>query len=84
MLLFRSEEHVRRWTERRGTVGATLTTLQGWQLATAWFEDCLSPDWRRTTPEEARAIFDRVGLVGAFWQLTEEVSGLRSSDTPEA
>jgi hypothetical protein len=84
MLLFRSEEHVRRWTERRGTVGATLTPLQGWQLATAWFEDRLSPDWRRATPEEARAIFDRIGLVGAFWQLTEEVSGPRSSDTPGA
>jgi hypothetical protein len=84
MLLFRSEEHVRRWTERRGTVGATLTPQQGWLLATAWFEDRLSPDWRRATPEEVRAIFDRIGLVGAFWQLPEEVSGRRPADTPGA
>jgi len=68
MLLFRSEEHVTRWAEERRTeVGATLTPQQGWKLATAWFEDRLSPDWRRRTPEEARTIFDGIGLTGPFW-----------------
>jgi hypothetical protein len=85
MLLFRSEEHVMRWTERRQTeIGATLTPHQGWRLATAWFEDRLSPDWRRKTPEEAQAVFDSIGLVGEFWQLIEEVSGGRRADTPGA
>jgi hypothetical protein len=70
MLLFRSEEHVTRWTEeRRAEIGATLTPQQGWQLATAWFEDRLSPEWRRKTPEEARTIFDGIGLTGPFWDL---------------
>jgi hypothetical protein len=68
MLLFRSEEHVARWTEERGTaIGATLTPQQGWQLATAWFENRLSPDWRRRTSDEARAVFDGIGLTGQFW-----------------
>jgi hypothetical protein len=68
MLLFRSEEHVMRWTEQRqAPVGATLTPEQVWRLATAWYEDRLSPDWRRRTPEEARTIFDAIGLTGPFW-----------------
>ena len=70
MLLFRSEEHVRRWTERRvRSMGATLTPEQGWRLAQAWYEDRLSPDWTRKTPEEARAVFQEVGLTGPFWDL---------------
>jgi hypothetical protein len=71
MLLFRSEEHVKRWTEeRRIAIGATLTLQQGWQLATAWFEDRLSSDWRRKTPEEARTIFAAIGLTDPFWDPT--------------
>ncbi len=71
MLLFRSEEHVTRWIEeRRSAIGATLTPQQGWRLATAWFEDRLSPGWRRKTPEEALMIFDRIGLRGPFWDLS--------------
>jgi hypothetical protein len=71
MLLFRSEEHVVRWTEkRRSPIGATLTPQQGWQLATAWFEDRLSSDWRRKTPEEAHGIFEDIGLTGPFWDPT--------------
>jgi hypothetical protein len=70
MLLFRSEEHVRRWSERRGTpVGATMTPAQGWRLAAAWFEDRLSPSWRRRTPEEAETVFEAIGLTGSFWRL---------------
>jgi hypothetical protein len=82
MLLFRSEEHVTRWgEERQSPIGATFTPRQGWRLATAWFDDRLSPDWRRKTPEEAQAVFDSIGLVGEFWQLTGEVSGWRVADT---
>ena len=70
MLLFRSEEHVSRWTEERRTeIGSILTPRQGWQLATQWFGDRLSPDWRRKTPEEAQSIFDGIGLTGQFWNL---------------
>ena len=71
MLLFRSEEHVAAWSERRGSpVGATMTLEQGWRLAVAWFHDRLSPDWRRKTPEETEAVFAGIGLTGPFWHLT--------------
>jgi hypothetical protein len=70
MLLFRSEEHVGRWTERRGdSLGATLRPEQGWRLAKAWYEDRLSPDWRRKTPEESRGVFEEIGLTGSFWDM---------------
>jgi hypothetical protein len=70
MLLFRSEEHVERWSQERGSLGgATFTPQQGWDLARAWFDDRLAPGWRRKTSEEARAIFERIGLTGPFWQL---------------
>jgi hypothetical protein len=73
MLLFRSEEHVTRWTERRRSpLGAILTPQQGWQLATVWFEDRLSPNWRRKTPDETRAVFGSIGLFGEFWELSGE------------
>jgi len=69
MLLFRSEEHVTRWTEkRRAPIGATFTPQQVWQLATAWYGDRLSPNWRRRTPEEARIVFEGIGLTGPFWE----------------
>lgn len=71
MLLFRSEEHVTRWTEARGsTTGAIFTPKQGWLLAKAWFANRLSTDWRRKTPDEAHAIFESIGLTGPFWRLT--------------
>jgi hypothetical protein len=85
MLLFRSEEHVMRWSEdRRSPIGATFTAQQGWRLATAWFEDRLSPDWRRKSPEEAQAIFEGIGLTGPFWNLTPEVFPIDRVDTPGA
>ncbi len=71
MLLFRSEEHVERWSRTRGIeFGATLTVDQGWRLASAWYHDRLAEDWRRRTPEEAEAVFSEVGLTGPFWQLS--------------
>jgi Alkylmercury lyase len=71
MLLFRSEEHVSRWSEMRGIgVGAFLTLEQGWGLGRTWYEDRLSPDWRRRKPEEAEEVFESLGLTGDFWRPT--------------
>lgn len=70
MLLFRSEEHVRRWYEKQGMrTGATLTLEQQWELARLWYADRMSPEWRRRNPEEAEAALARVGLTGDFWRL---------------
>jgi hypothetical protein len=70
MLLFRSEEHVRRWyRDRGGVTGSTLSLEQQWELARLWYADRLSPQWRRRTPEEAEGVFGEVGLEGDFWRL---------------
>ena len=70
MLLFRSEEHVHRWSEERAIpLGATLSVEQGWRLAEAWYRHRLAPDWRRRTPEEAQRLFTELGLTGPFWRL---------------
>ena len=70
MLAFRSEEHVERWCRSKWLArGALLTPEQQWRLADAWYADRLAPDWRRRTPQEAGAVFARVGLTGDFWRL---------------
>jgi hypothetical protein len=84
MLLFRSEEHVARWCEERGTSrGGTLTPEQGWRLATAWFDDRLDPSWRRRTADETNALFTSLGLTDPFWRLPS-VSSDGPADTAGA
>jgi hypothetical protein len=69
MLLFRSEEHVRRWCEARGlSQGAVFTPEQLWAIAKPWHGRRLDRDWRRFTPDEAEAVFASAGLNGPFWQ----------------
>jgi hypothetical protein len=46
-----------------------LTLDQAWDLSEAWYGNRLDPDFRRPTTAEAQAIFERMGLTGAFWQL---------------
>jgi hypothetical protein len=70
MRLFRSEEHVGRWSDEAGIpVGAVFEVAVLWRLAQAWFADRLARDWRRCTVPETQAIFDAAGLTGAFWRL---------------
>jgi hypothetical protein len=72
MLAFRSEEHVKRWSEqRRVAIGAVFTPEQMWKLAHVWYADRLSRDWRRRTPAEAEALFAEIGLAGDFWRLRQ-------------
>jgi hypothetical protein len=68
MNLFRSEEHVSRWLEGREP-GATITVAKLAELAYAWWDDRLSPDWVPHTREQNSAILERLGLVGEFWTL---------------
>lgn len=58
------------WCADRGLKrGAVLTLEQIWLLAQLWLGDRLSPDFRRRTMDESHAIFEQVGLTGAFWRL---------------
>lgn len=68
MQLFRSEEHISRWSEANGApVGARLTIDQQWHLATTWYADRLQRGARRRSAAEAEAEFARIGLTGRFW-----------------
>ena len=70
MRLFRSEEHVTRWSTGAGIPpGATFSLDALWRLAQLWFHDRLSPLWRRATMDEAHAVFEQAGLTGGFWRL---------------
>jgi hypothetical protein len=47
-----------------------LTLDQAARLARAWYLKKLTPGWRRHTPEEAQALFAKLGLDMQFWRLT--------------
>lgn len=69
MLLFRSDEHVRRWREARGAEGgATLSPELAWELARAWYGEALLGGWRRPTGERAGSTFAGLGLTDPFWR----------------
>jgi hypothetical protein len=68
MNLFRSEEHIARWLGARPP-GATIPVLKLSELAYAWWDDRLSPNWHPHTREQNQAILDRLGLSGPFWRL---------------
>jgi hypothetical protein len=70
MRLFRSEEHVTRWSEKSGIPVVNVFPLDWlWRMAQMWFRDRLSPSWRRATIDEAHAVFEQAGLTGPFWRL---------------
>ena len=70
MRLFRSEEHVARWSDEAGIpVGAVFDLAALWQLAQRWFAGRLTPEWRRPTVAGTQAIFEAAGLTGPFWRL---------------
>jgi len=68
MLLFRSEAHVDGWLAGREP-GATIPITKLAELAAAWWEDRLAPDWQPHTREQNQGILDRLGLTGPFWSL---------------
>ena len=59
---------VERWLAGRQP-GATIPIATLSELAHAWYDDRLAPDWAPHTREQNQAILDSVGLTGEFWQL---------------
>jgi hypothetical protein len=68
MNLFRSEEHIARWLAGREP-GATIPAAKLAELAFAWWDDRLAPDWQPHTREQNQAILEHLGLTGQFWRL---------------
>jgi hypothetical protein len=68
MNLFRSEEHASRWLAGRAP-GATIPVTKLSELAQAWWDDRLSPDWQPHTRDQNQAILEGLGLTGEFWRL---------------
>ncbi|MGH2471067.1 MAG: hypothetical protein ACRDG6_01490 [Candidatus Limnocylindria bacterium] len=50
-------------------VASILSIDQAARLAHAWYARKLAPDWRRHTPDEAEALFARLGLEREFWRV---------------
>jgi hypothetical protein len=70
ILFFSSETDVDEWCERHGRPrGAILNIETGIRLAALWFGDYASPDWRRKSPSQAKAIFDELSLDPSFWNI---------------
>lgn len=70
MNFFRSEEHVRAFNEARGyEPGATIGAAKMCDLAHAWWDTRLAPDWRPRTRDESQELLDGLGLTGEFWRL---------------
>jgi hypothetical protein len=68
MNLFRSEEHIERWLGDR-VPGETIGVTKLSELAHAWWDDRLAPDWQPHTRDQNAAILGSLGLVGDFWTL---------------
>ena len=67
---FAREEDIDPWCERHGLPrGATMSLEQLWRFASDWYGASLDDPWRKRTPDEIRALFDRHGLTGPFWQI---------------
>ncbi|MFL5612234.1 MAG: hypothetical protein ACJ796_01070 [Gemmatimonadaceae bacterium] len=69
MSLFRSEEHVRRWTNAKDySVGAVVGIAQVWRLAKAWYGDPragLAPTDARRISSRPRLRRAHRGVLGA-------------------
>jgi hypothetical protein len=68
MNLFRSEGHVAEWLDGREP-GATIGVAKLSELAHAWWDDRLDPNWRPHTRDQNQAILEGLGLTGEFWRL---------------
>jgi len=70
VLAFHNNEGVNQWCHRHSIEkGVILPINQVWELAKHWYGSYLDTDWSKWSREEARVIFEEVGLTGDFWKV---------------
>ncbi len=67
---FEHADHVSHWCARHGIPrGDVVQLARVLELGRAWYGGHLRADWRKWTLDEAREIFERLGLRGEVWSL---------------
>lgn len=70
---FRLEADVDAWCERhRLPKGAIVPFPRMWRFAADWYGGYLRQPWRKRSTDEARALFNRHGLIGDFWSVPDD------------
>jgi hypothetical protein len=68
---FRSEEHVHTWSAQTETpIGEIVAIANLWQLSRHWYDNRMSPDWRKPQREVLQEMLKDHGFIGQFWSLT--------------
>jgi hypothetical protein len=67
---FKRQADIASWCSRHDLPEGGLMSVEAlWRFASDWYGDCLQKPWRKRSPEEAKAVFDRHGLTGPFWAM---------------
>ena len=67
------------WLQFRGIEkGAVLGMEQAWGFTKDWYADRATRNWQPKTAEQMRAIFEKNGLTGDFWEIGSEESSFES------
>ena len=72
MLLFDRPDEVQTWCKRHHMPRGDIQPIaKVHELAKTWYGRHLDPDWKKWTLEEAKAIFDNLGLTHSVWHIPE-------------
>jgi len=70
ILLFNNEEEIDEWTSRHDIPKGDVQPVQKiWNLSRDWYKDHLSPEWTKSTIEEAQSMFTKHQLSHPVWNL---------------
>lgn len=68
---FRNDDHVTEWSAQTETpIGEVVPVARLWQLSRHWFENRMSPDWRKPQRDVLQEMLKDHGFTGPFWSLT--------------
>ncbi len=72
LLVFENESQIDLWTAQHNIPKGDIQPLEKlWELAQKWYGDYLNPNWVKRTAEEAKTVFNEIGLTHSIWNLDE-------------